>query len=92
MIVCPLCENPQAQGDTCDVCGRRLLFAPPTTEQYPLLQELELTAIESAGAASAVQAQPMAELERHRADAVQVLAQAIPDFERTPLAGAGEAA
>ncbi|HEX9243096.1 MAG TPA: zinc ribbon domain-containing protein [Anaeromyxobacter sp.] len=25
MIICPICEHPQAQGSECDVCGKRLV-------------------------------------------------------------------
>lgn len=44
MIVCPVCENPQQTGDTCDVCGKLLVpvrqaNAAPVTA----IPELEVT-------------------------------------------------
>ena len=44
MIICPVCEHPQAQGDECDQCGKRL-SAPrgPGVAAVAPLPDLELT-------------------------------------------------
>jgi ribosomal protein L32 len=85
MIVCPLCEHSQETGDTCDVCGKRLTFEPPTSAQYPPIPDLEVTTL--AGAAAGIPFAPMPDLEVHHADAVQVTLEVVPDIEATQLAG-----
>ena len=43
MIICPVCEHPQAQGEECDQCGKRLARTLPTATPVAPLPELELT-------------------------------------------------
>jgi hypothetical protein len=43
MIVCPLCEHPQPQGDACDMCGRRLEVPAGELARVPPLDGLEPT-------------------------------------------------
>ena len=86
MIVCPLCEHPQDRGDTCEVCGKRLSFAPPTSAEYPPLPELEATTLAGAEADVAVALMPDLEITHHAPVAVPV--ESLPEFETTRLAGA----
>ncbi len=90
MIVCPVCENQQQTGDTCDVCGKRLSFAPPTSEQYPTIPDLEQTQL--ADPQQAVATQVLPELEIHRHGDVAVAPEIIPDLQRTLADGAADAA
>lgn len=82
MIVCPLCESSQAQGDTCDRCGKTLLHVPPTSSQYPPLPDLEVTSL--ARDLDASSAEPMPELELHRFSKIDLAAsdEAMPDVQR----------
>lgn len=48
MVVCPLCEHPQAGGTECEVCGRRLPAGPEGGAPVPTLPELEPTQVASA--------------------------------------------
>ena len=81
MIVCPVCENQQAQGDVCEVCGKqlakpRVVDLPPTP-----LAELEGTRLQGVGA---VPVAAIAELEGTKLQAGPDLpAQAMPEMERT---------
>ena len=52
MIVCPLCENAQPAGDTCDVCGRPFgpgLAAPVPVPRTEGLEGTRYEAVEVAG-------------------------------------------
>lgn len=82
MVVCPLCEHPQAQGDTCDVCGRALREAGATAVPTPPLVGLESTALEQ-GESAAVERMP--ELTSHRAPEADVASPPVPDLEPTSL-------
>ncbi len=42
MIVCPVCEHPQALGGECEVCGRRLGGAAGASPPVPALEGLDL--------------------------------------------------
>lgn len=84
MIVCPMCENRQEQGDTCDVCGKRLSFEPPTSAQYPPLPDLEVTSFAEANVAIAA----MPELDVHRHADANVVLEKIPDLLPTEIADA----
>jgi hypothetical protein len=44
MIVCPVCEHPQAQGAECEVCGKRLVAGPSAADlAIPTVEGLEPT-------------------------------------------------
>ncbi len=43
MIVCPVCEHPQAQGGECEVCGKRLVEGPAGVPAVAPLDGLEPT-------------------------------------------------
>lgn len=98
MVVCPVCENQQAAGDECQVCGRKLSgpgVVPLPVEPVPGLE------VTSFGAAEVPAGPPLPELEptRHRPAAgevaaaldleptraapVAVRAEAVPDLEPT---------
>ncbi len=86
MVVCPLCEHPQAGGTECEVCGARLpggraiegVVAPPP------LEGLEPTLAPPAGDAPA-DAVPGLEVNAH-APVEAAWADPIPDLEPTPAA------
>lgn len=82
MVVCPVCEHPQAQGDTCDVCGRDLRESGATAIPTPPLVGLESTALEE-GESAAVE--PMPELTSHRAPETDAASLPLPDLEPTSL-------
>lgn len=96
MVVCPLCEHPQAVGTECEVCGRPL--GPGAVDvPVPALDGLEPTgfAPQAADAAPIPDLEPtrflatlatpeaVADLERTAAPPVHLLAEPIPDLERT---------
>lgn len=87
MIVCPVCEHPQDKGDTCDVCGKRLVVAAPTSEQYPTLPELEATAIVARNAVGPPVTM-MPELDLHRVGHVEVQPEKVAELEATAIPGA----
>lgn len=89
MIVCPVCEHPQVQGDTCDVCGKRLVSAPPTSQEYPTLPELEQTA---AAAVGNVAVALMPDLEVHHAPEVNVVDERMVELDPTTVQGVDAAA
>ncbi len=90
MIVCPLCEHQQVQGNVCDGCGKELAPPAPIPDSSAVMPELESTSIASAGAVAP--AEPMVELANHRVDAVVVPAEKMPDLELTGFASAPAAA
>jgi hypothetical protein len=88
MIVCPVCEHPQALGDVCDVCGKELVagWGPGEAPVVPLdgLEQTQFT-----GAGSAPPPAPMLELEGTRLPAVPDLPpQPMLEIDR-PSAAAG---
>lgn len=85
MIVCPVCENQQAQGDACDVCGKAFgtAAAPQDLPAAPLA-ELEETRLEGGDAPVAVQALTDLEVTRQRGGP-DLPAAPVPDLERTRL-------
>jgi methionyl-tRNA synthetase len=88
MIVCPICENAQAQGDTCEVCGRVLAVRP--VQETPVLEMdgLEQTRLERAAEAAAA---PMPELElTAQRSGPDLPGMAFPDLERTQRPPADE--
>src|SRR4051812_20454680 len=91
VIVCPICENPQAQGTVCDVCGKELAAPPRVDVPVARLAELEGTRLEGGNVAVAVA--PIADLEATRSAAVAVgPVAALPDLERTMMEKVGAVA
>ncbi|HYI00051.1 hypothetical protein [Hyalangium sp.] len=86
MIICPVCEHPQAQGDECDNCGKKLQVAKiAAAVAVPTLAELEQT--HHMGGRVAVDAPVMAELDHTRQQAGPDLpAQSVQDLEVTRMA------
>ena len=64
MIICPVCEHPQAQGDECDQCGKRLVRPRPAPAAVAPMPELELTP--HAGGKAPVAVERVADLEPTR--------------------------
>jgi ribosomal protein L32 len=86
MIICPVCEHQQAQGDECDNCGKKLQVPRAAAAVVvATLPELEQTV--HAGGRAPVQAVPMAELDHTRQKAGPDLPpQAVQDMETTRAA------
>jgi hypothetical protein len=85
MIVCPVCEHPQAQGGECEVCGKRLVAGVSAADlAIPVVEGLEPT-LHAATAAPV--ADLVAELEPtlHAATAAPAL-DLTPDLEATRAA------
>jgi ribosomal protein L32 len=88
MIVCPVCENPQAQGTVCDVCGRELAAAAKVDVPIVKLPDLEGTLVE--GGRAPVVVAPIADLEATRSEAVgAVQTVALQELERTAAEAVG---
>ena len=89
MIVCPVCENQQAQGDTCDVCGKRLVAAGVVAVPVTPMAELEGTRQPTAGAVAVAL---LPELEQTaQVKGADLPAQSLPELERTVLPGGPDA-
>jgi hypothetical protein len=88
MAVCPLCENTQAAGAECDVCGRPLPQPPGLElELVPELPPPEGLETSQAAASEGEALPPMAELERTLHAPVAALAgEPVPDLEATRTA------
>ncbi|WP_224366600.1 hypothetical protein [Hyalangium versicolor] len=85
MIICPVCEHQQAQGDECDNCGKKLQVPKVAAVAVPTLPELEQT--HHAGGRVAVDAPTLPELDHTRQQAGPDLpAQVVQDMERTRAA------
>lgn len=89
MIICPVCEHPQAQGDECDNCGKKLLVPKAAAAvAVPTLPELEQT--HHLGGRVAVEAPILPELDQTRQQAGPDLPpQAVQDMETTRTAPIG---
>lgn len=84
MTVCPVCEHPQAQGDTCDNCGKQLVAMRAVAAPVSALPELEVTTHSSAGN---VVSERVEGLEVTQVGAVgNVPVERLPDWERTDIA------
>jgi hypothetical protein len=79
MVVCPLCEHPQASGTECEVCGRALVDAPELTAPVQPMAELEPTQAAPQGSPAAEDV-PGLEVNAH-APVHAVAAEVIPDLE-----------
>jgi hypothetical protein len=89
MAVCPVCENSQAQGAECDVCGRPLPqpldLEPELEPELPPPEGLETNQLAAAPEGEGLP--PMAELERtHHAPAEALAGEPVPDMEATRAA------
>ncbi len=62
-MICPVCEQAQEQGDTCDNCGKQLAPKPPAPLTVEPIPELEPT---RAPAVGSVPILPLRRLERGR--------------------------
>jgi len=96
MIVCPVCEHPQPQGEECEVCGKRLVEGPGGIPAVAALDGLELTRQPDvdAPAESLAELEPTSlpgggdappeavPLEQTRIDPVDVAVEPVPDVER----------
>jgi len=97
MPVCPLCENAQDAGDSCDVCGNPFSGGGSGGAEVPPLEALEPTLFEAAEVAgealpdleptafSPGPAEPVApvEIDPTRTAAVDVRVEAMADLEPT---------
>lgn len=105
MVVCPVCEHPQAVGEDCQVCGRRLSGPGVVPLPFDRVPGLEPTRLDPGGEAppqlvadleptqhpaAALAAAPAVELESGRAAPVAVEAVAVPGLERTPAEPSGD--
>jgi hypothetical protein len=80
MIVCPVCEHPQAQGAECEVCGKRLVAGVSAADlAIPLVEGLEPTLQGAVDAPS----DHVPELEPTLLDTAAATA-AAPAFDVTP--------
>jgi ribosomal protein L32 len=86
MIICPVCEHQQAQGDECDNCGKKLQVPKVVAAvAVPTLPELEQT--HHAGGRVAVEAPILPELDHTRQQAGPDLPpQVVQDMENTRAA------
>lgn len=96
MIVCPVCEHPQAGGAECEVCGKRLLDGPAGVPAVPSVEGLEPTGFArveaaperlgelepTAHAGGADAAPEPVTLEATRVEPVHVSVEPVPDVER----------
>lgn len=84
MIVCPVCEHPQASGAECEVCGKR--FAPGAVPVPPVAPLAGLEPTGHAGVADALVESPVPGLEPTRAAPVDAPEEATPGIEPTRAA------
>ncbi len=82
MLVCPLCEHPQAGGDLCEVCGKKLSGHAAGTPAIPTLEGLEPVRFELALDVPIGQL-PGLEPTHHAPVAAGL--ELVPDIERTRL-------
>ncbi len=89
MIICPVCEHQQAQGEECDNCGKRLQAARAVAVAVPTLPELEQT--QHSGGKVPVEAPVLPELDHTRQKVGPDLPpQAVQDLEATRAAPVGQ--
>ena len=81
MIVCPVCEHPQAQGFECDVCGKQLVPPRQIALAVAPLPELEQTQYADRAASVPVTALPDVELTRFDSSAPVPPAPPMPDLD-----------
>ena len=90
MIICPVCDHVQSEGEECDGCGKRFPGLVDTEEPLVVpLPELELT--HHAGGRVEVQSEPLPELDLTRLRSGPDLpAMLVPDLELTSAGATGE--
>ena len=83
MPACALCENVQASGEACEVCGHP--FAPDQRTPVPVepLEGLEPTLLDPVAATG----ETVPELEATSVDPVQVVVSAMEDLQPTEVEG-----
>ena len=81
MIVCPVCEHPQAQGFECDNCGRQLVSPREIALAVTPLAELEQTRQSDGGAPVLTTPLPDLELTRIDSSAPVPAAAPMPELE-----------
>jgi hypothetical protein len=93
MVICPVCENQQASGFECDVCGRDLsaqsglaALPPPPAVAIERLPELEGTP----DRVGEVRVERIPELEQNLHAAVQVAPDLTPGLEASALPPVGD--
>jgi hypothetical protein len=84
MIICPVCEYQQAQGDECDQCGKKLQAPRPIAVAVTTLPELEQTQVAGGKVAVEVQAVPELELTRQKAGP-DLPPEVVPDMAPTHI-------
>lgn len=84
MVVCPLCEHPQAGGMECEVCGRSMPGQLEAAADVSPLEGLEPT-LAAAAADAPVAIVPDLETTSHAPVAAPQL-EPVPDLEPTPAA------
>ncbi|RKH13083.1 hypothetical protein D7X74_22475 [Corallococcus sp. CA047B] len=89
MIICPVCDHVQSEGEECDGCGKR--FPGLVSTEAPVvvqLAELELT--HHAGGRAEVESAPIADLDLTRLRSGPDLpAMSVPDLELTSSGATG---
>jgi len=84
MIICPVCEHQQVQGDECDNCGKKLVARPQAAVPTAPIPELEMTQVARKGLP--VQAETIAELELTTLPSGPDLPQQpVPELEQTRM-------
>ncbi len=98
MIVCPLCDHPQAGGDECEVCGKKLSGFAAAATAIPRLEGLEPSrldaapdvAVESVPGLEPTHHPPVAggadvapDIEPTRAEPVTIAVELVPGLEHT---------
>jgi hypothetical protein len=85
MIICPVCEHQQAQGEECDNCGKKFQAPRDATVAVAPLPELEQT--HHVGGRVAVEAAPLPELDHtHQKAGPDLPPQWVQDLEATRAA------
>jgi hypothetical protein len=88
MPACALCENVQAAGETCDLCGHPFPAGDRTPVPVEPLEGLEATMLPPApGAGESLPEERLPELEATTLDPVQVVVEAMEGFMPTEAEG-----
>src|SRR3954452_2657394 len=91
MIICPVCEHSQAQGSTCDNCGKQLVLEVQDAPPVVAMADLEVTP--HATGRAAVPVETIADLEATKVRSGPDLpAQAMPELDGHKIAAVGAVA
>ncbi len=87
MIICPVCENQQASGPECSVCGKDLRGLSGPVRPGPSVPVVPMPDLEATFAAplGEVPVQRVGELEASRFEKVEVTSQRIAELDATAL-------